>query len=145
MTEPEAGLYGATWRVSEYAWKPDTFLLALHDAVAQDLACLGGQFQFQLPDGTCEMDWLNADSTSRGAGERWREYVARSVAEVRRQFERRMKETDFFAEADKFEFLRRKRAEGLNILDALWFVAYFSSTQKDDSDPTASSPVHCSP
>lgn len=127
MKEPEAGLYGATLNTNEYAWKPEAFPRALNDAIDQNLACIGGQFQVQLPDGTCEFYWLNADSTSKGIGELWKDYVARSVAEVRGQFEKLMKETDFFAEAEKFEFLRQKRVEGFNILDSLWFMAYFSA------------------
>ena len=79
MSAPEAALYGATLSGNEYGWKPEHFPRALDEAEARGLACIGGQFQFQLPDGTCEMYWLNADSSSRRAGEPWRQYVARSV------------------------------------------------------------------
>ncbi len=56
-------------------------------------------------------------------GEPWSEYVIRSAAEVKRTFALLLRETDFLAEADQFEFLRDKKAKGENILEALWFVA----------------------
>jgi hypothetical protein len=130
MPAPEAALYGATLSGNEYGWKPEHFPRALDEAKIRGLACIGGQFHFQLSDGTCEMYWLNADSSSRRTGEPWRQYVTRSVAEVRDAFVRLLQETDFLAEADSFDFLRDKKAKGVNILEALWFVAYFSEEKE---------------
>ncbi len=127
MNSPESVLYGATLHANEYCWKPENFIRALGEAVDRGLACIGGQFQFQLPDGTCELYWLEADSTPMKANEAWSSYVARSASEVKAKFEEIRRTTDFSAEADKFDFLREKIEEGVNIHDALWFVAYFES------------------
>ncbi len=126
MKDPEARLYGATRNSNEYGWKPEDFPLALDDALRQNLACVGGQFQFQLPDATYEMFWLNADSSPRAPYESWADYVVRSVAQVRSTFEKILQTVDFLAEAEAADVLRRKKAAGVNLLDALWFVAYFS-------------------
>jgi len=65
-----------------------SFPSALAKAQAGGYACLGGQFQFRLDDGsTCEMYWLNADSTERTGGETWADYSRRSCAEVLHRFQ----------------------------------------------------------
>ena len=126
MLAPEASLYGAILNANEYGWKPENFTRALSEATAGGLVCIGGQFQFQLPGGTCEMYWLNADSAPRASDESWRNYVERAASEVKAVFEKIVRETDFLSEADQFEFLREQKANGVNILDSLQFVAYFS-------------------
>src|ERR1700757_79233 len=66
---------GATLRGNEYGWSVSSFPSALAKAQAGGYACLGGQFQFRLDDGsTCEMYWLKADSTERTRGEAWADY-----------------------------------------------------------------------
>ena len=50
---------GAALRGNEYGWTVASFPNALTKAEACGYACLGGQFQFRLDDGsTCEMYWL---------------------------------------------------------------------------------------
>jgi hypothetical protein len=132
MNSPESTLYGATLHVNEYCWKPQDFSRALSEAIDRGLACIGGQFQFQLPGGTCELYWLNADSTPRRSSESWSTYVMRSASEVKARFDNMLQSTDFLAEADCFEFLREQKAKGVSVLDALWFVAYF----EPDTKPT---------
>ena len=57
---------GATLRGNEYGWIVSTFPSAVAKAEVRGYACLGGQFQFRLEDGsTCEMYWLEADSAER--------------------------------------------------------------------------------
>jgi hypothetical protein len=92
---PAELLAGSALRGNEYGWTPQSFVNAV--AVAPDLgcACIGGQFQFRLPEGTCEMYWLSADSTERANGELWSEYSRRSCNEVRAKFDRLMRTTDF--------------------------------------------------
>ncbi len=104
---------------NEYAWSPESFPVALTRAEAHGLACLGGQFQFRLNDGsTCEMYWLSSDSKERASGESWSDYCRRSCSEVRENFARVMSKTDF-----------SKEALGWNLPPSvtrnLVFVAYF--------------------
>lgn len=94
-------------------------------AANQGYACLGGQFQFRLPDATCEMYWLSADTSERREGESWSEYSHRSCSEVRDCFNRLMQTTDFRAQTAAFPFLRHKAEEGFDPLPTLVFVAYF--------------------
>jgi hypothetical protein len=65
FTLPTEIAQGATVRGNEYGWTLDAFPPALARAQALGHACLGGQFQFRLDDGTYEMYWLNADSNDR--------------------------------------------------------------------------------
>ena len=131
MNEPEASLYEATLKDREYCWKPDDFPRALTEATTAGLVCLGGQFQFQLPEGTCEMYWLAADSAPQQKTESWQEYVTRSNSEVKLKFEQLRKETDFMAEADSFVLLQEKKKQGIDLVKALWFVAYFISENEN--------------
>jgi hypothetical protein len=86
---PSDVLEGATLRGNEYGWLRSSFPVALARAEAHGFACLGGQFQFRLNDGsTCEMYWLNADSKDRMPEESWDDYGLRSCSEVRENFER---------------------------------------------------------
>jgi hypothetical protein len=79
---------GATLRANEYGWSVSSFPIALAKARAGWYACLGAQFQFRLDDGTtCEMYWLNADSTERVGGESWADYSRRSCTEVLQKFQ----------------------------------------------------------
>ena len=56
---------GAHLEGNEYGWDPSLFPTALANAQALSYACIGGQFQFRLDIGTCEMYWLSADSGPR--------------------------------------------------------------------------------
>jgi hypothetical protein len=76
---PTAITIGADLRGNEYGWPIHSFPDALAKAEALGYACLGGQFQFRIDDGTCEMYWLSADSTERRPGEAWCAYGERSV------------------------------------------------------------------
>jgi hypothetical protein len=97
---PSAITKGASLRGNEYGWRISFFPDAIAVAEANRYACLGGQFQFRLADGsTCEMYWLNADSKDREDGESWEKYCHRSCAEVLEKFRTRLLETDFTTEA----------------------------------------------
>jgi len=112
---------GATLRDNEYGWSVSSFPNAL--AKAHGLACLGGQFQFRLDDGsTCEMYWLDADSTERTSGESWADYSRRSCTEVLQRFQHLMSETDFKKEASKWNL-------PIDPTNDLVFVAYFVREQ----------------
>ena len=109
----------ASIRGNEYAWNVFSFPEALAKAKGHGYACLGGQFQFRLADGsTCEMYWLSVDSADRIAGETWAEYSHRSCAEVLSHFQKRIAETDFAKEAASWPLPIQHDQD-------LVFVAYF--------------------
>ena len=121
----------ASLRGKEFAWRPDDFLPALARAASLGFACIGGQFQFRVPDGTCEIYWLAADPKDRESAESWPDYVARCEREVRGGFTQILHETNFHREPESFDHLREKMAaEQIDPLDYLCFVAYFN---RDDA------------
>lgn len=110
---------GATLRGNEYGWIVSTFPSAVAKAEVRGYACLGGQFQFRLDDGsTCEMYWLEADSAERTDGESWTDYCRRSCTEVLQRFQRLMSKTDFGKEASNWKVK-------IDPIENLVFVAYF--------------------
>ena len=115
---PSEVLEGSVLRGNEYAWTPESFPVALERAEVHGLECLGGQFQFHLNDGICEMYWLSADAQERLVGESWADYCRRSCSEVREKFQHIISNTDF-----------SKEASGWNLSPSasqnLVFVAYF--------------------
>lgn len=116
---PPDVLKGATLRGKEYGWNVSSFPPAIASAEAEGYACLGGQFQFRLDDGsTCEMYWLNADSEERFADESWPNYVHRSCSEVLCAFQRLLSDTDFRKEAASWPVQ-------IDPTRDLAFVAYF--------------------
>ena len=130
---PDTMTKGASLRGSEYGWRLDDFPRVLADAAQHGLACVGGQFQFRLPEGaTCEMYWLCANASSKRQSETWADYTGRSRTEVERTFRRLCDETDFRRAAIGFDFLRQKCDAGFDPLPHLYFVAYF------DHEPVSS-------
>jgi hypothetical protein len=116
---PQDITQGATLRGNEYGWIVSTFPNAIAKAAERGCACLGGQFQFRLEDGsTCEMYWLEADSAERADGELWADYCRRSCAEVLQRFQCLISETDFGKEASNWKVQ-------IDPIENLVFVAYF--------------------
>jgi hypothetical protein len=110
---------GATLRGGEYGWSVSSFPNALARAEVHGYACLGGQFQFRLDDGTCEMYWLSADPKERAQAESWTDYSHRSCSEVLHRFEELASATDFGKETSSWPSLK------INPAEHLVFVAYF--------------------
>jgi hypothetical protein len=112
---------GATLRGNEYGWTISSFPKALARAEAAGYACLGGQFQFRLEDGsTCEMYWLSADSNERVPDESWLEYSRLSCSEVLSRFQHLVSVTDFRNEASSWPSIR------IDSTRTLFFVASFA-------------------
>jgi hypothetical protein len=117
---------GATLRGNEYGWAVSAFPDAIAKAQEHDYACLGGQFQFRLPDGgTCEMYWLEANSGERKPGEAWSNYSRRSCTEVLQGFQHLMSTTDFQKEASNWPNLQAAIEQALDSDGFLVFVACF--------------------
>jgi hypothetical protein len=120
MSLPSDISQGAALQGNEYGWSLSSFPDALTRAEAHGYACLGGQFQFRLDDGsTCEMYWLAADSKERAHRESWMEYSLRSCSEVLNKFQRLASGTDFQKEASNWPSVQIDRTK------CLVFVAYF--------------------
>jgi len=111
---------GSALRGNEYGWSLTAFPNALANAEARGYACLGGQFQFRLDDGsTCEMYWLDADSKERVENESWTDYCHRSCSEVLCKFQHLASTTDFKKEASNWPSVQSDPTK------SLVFVAYF--------------------
>ena len=106
FTLPPDITQGATARGNEYGWTLDAFPQAIVKAQGLGYACLGGQFQFRLNDGTYE-------------------YVRRSCGEVLGRFNAVVASADFPKEASSWPSLATAMAQGLSITNHLVFVAYF--------------------
>lgn len=125
---------GATVRGHECGWSLSAFPNALARAKVRGYACLGGQFQFRLEDGsTCEMYWLNADSTERMDGESWTDYSRRSCSEVLHKFQHLISHTDFNKETSNWPDVR------IDPTNSLVFVAYFL-TEAESANLNKNSP-----
>jgi hypothetical protein len=112
----------------EYAWRQDDVEAVLEEARAAGLACLGGQVQFQTPEGIAEAYWLNFDPQPRLEGEVWSDYVSRSSDEVRECFQRLCRDTDFRSVARQWEFIATKiDREAYDPVADMWFVVYFET------------------
>jgi hypothetical protein len=111
---------GATLRGNEYGWSVSSFPDALASAQAHGYACLGGQFEFRLDDGsTCEMYWLDADSKERAPAESWVNYCNRSCSEVLTKFQHLASVTDFNSQVSSWPSIE------IDPTKSLVFVAYF--------------------
>jgi hypothetical protein len=117
---------GALMQGNEYGWQPSSFPTALANAPALGYACIGGQFQFRLADGICELYWLNANAKPRYEAEAWQQYCERSCAEVSTRFQKLMSETDFVKQALDWPAVREAMAHGADALKKLVFVGYFT-------------------
>jgi hypothetical protein len=128
MTDPDLPseiATGAQMRGNELGWPISSFLHALANAEALGYTCLGGQFQFRLEDGTCEMYWLSADSGDREQGETWLAYCKRACIEVKIGFEKLVAETVFLKQGWDWQPVRQAMKQGVDVMKKLVFVAYF--------------------
>ena len=110
----------------ELGWRRSDLPDVLAAARDRGLAALGGQVQFVLPNGTCELYWRNYDSEDRRQGESWDRYVARSHAEVLTAFGRLPSPEELVQEGvASFAFLRERHDEGDDLGRDLWFLCEF--------------------
>ena len=122
---PSSVLNRASLRGNEYGWPLAVVEEAVNAAAASGLANLGGQAQFRIPDGTCELYWLSLDSGERWPDEPWESYVVRSAAEVLVQFAALRERTDFIKEALLWPELAQLHATGVDLNQYLCFVLSF--------------------
>jgi hypothetical protein len=108
---------------------------------SRGVRCLGGEFQFRLPDATCEMYWLSVDPAGQFPDEPWPAYVARSCADTRAAFHELAGSTDFRAEAMRWEGVPELSAAGAKPESYLCFVAYFVAEQPAPNDSSKPTPL----
>jgi hypothetical protein len=100
----------------------------LRAAASVELACFGGQVQFQIRDGICEAYWLNFDPQPQREGEALSDYVSRSSSEALEGFRRLCSATDFQSLAREWQFIATKMdREAYDPISDLWFVLYLAS------------------
>jgi hypothetical protein len=123
---PSELLADADLRGNEYAWPLAKVPQVIRTAREHGLAVLGGQLQFRLSEGICELYWLSADSEDRKAHERWPEYVERSASEVLNRFQQLQSSSDFISEGRMtFTQLEELYLGGVDLTQFLCFVLYF--------------------
>jgi hypothetical protein len=118
-------LSNASLRGNEYAWAPAHVEAAINDARQRGLETSGGQAQFRLPDGTCELYWINIDPSKRKLDESWNRWVDRSANEAIEKFRQCMAQTDWKLEIQNWTFLREKAESHVDVMSHLCFVLYF--------------------
>ncbi len=113
---------------AEYGWRFQDMPAVLVEARALGLAVLGGQVQFKLPGGTCELYWHNADASPRRDGETWLSYVDRSNREVRAGLEALPSVSALVTEGiERFAFLKQRAAAGADLAEFLCFICYLDA------------------
>jgi hypothetical protein len=122
---PPTVLNKATLRGNEYAWPLSTVEEVVTAARESGLANLGGQVQFRILEGTCDLYWLEVDSGGRRPGEKWQDYVARTATEVLSRFRLLQSRYDFVNEGLSFSILRQMHDRGVPLDQFLCFVLYF--------------------
>lgn len=118
---------------NEFGWRKSDFIEAVETARQMELAIVGGQIQYVLTDGTCELYWLSYDPTSRQQIENWKDYCNRTAKECSDKFQLLLSQTDIEKEAlNSFEFLKSKKEEGNDLSDFLTFILYFEDNKTDE-------------
>ena len=125
MELPDELTEGATLRGKEFAWAVAEFPAVLAKARNLGFGCLGGQFQFRPPAGTCEMYWLSADPDRRESGEAWSDYADRSCALVLNRFRATLADSNFAEEAQRWPDVPELSGPLAAPLEHLCFVASF--------------------
>ena len=129
---PENILKIAVRSDNEFGWKQKDVLEVIEAAKKVPMAIIGGQVQYVLPAGTCELYWLSYDATDRKTNERWIDYCNRTANEVSEKF-RRLLSIDIQKEA--VEAFSDILSNDLNAFDKLndyqTFILYFDDTETD--------------
>ena len=128
---PETILKKAIKSGNEFGWRQTDFIETIETARNLKLGIVGGQVQYVLPDGTCELYWLAYDPTERQLGEDWIKYCNRTADETIKKFQDLITKTDFDKEASSFDFLRDKKSKGVDIDDYKIFIVYFDDLETD--------------
>jgi hypothetical protein len=111
---------------NEFGCRKVDFQNVINIAQENLLAISGGQIQYALPDGTCELYWLAYDTESRKPEEAWKTYCERTAKESLEKFNSIFQKYDVEKEAlENFKFLEEKKKAGIDISEFQTFVLYF--------------------
>jgi hypothetical protein len=110
-----------------WGWKFEDIPQVVEVCRKLGFAIQGGQTEFFLPDGTCELYWLLADPKPKAVGDSWNQYVNRSCSEFLQLIKELVEKTDFEKAGLEFPFLQEKKDSGINIMDYLCFEILISS------------------
>ncbi|HET8860978.1 hypothetical protein [Marivirga sp.] len=117
---------------NEYGWKRTDFKEVVDKAVEVGLGIIGGQVQFKLQDGTCELYWHKYDTTDRKLDENWKDYCQRTKEECLSQFEKIPTDKKLIREGiENFDFLKEKSKTNIELSDFLIFILYFNDLETD--------------
>jgi len=115
---------------NEYGWKREDFHDVLNIAANANIGIIGGQVQFKLPNGTCELYWHQYDSNDQISNEPWKLYCQRTKKEVENAFAKLPSNLELVKEATEyFEFLAEKANDGVDIEQYLIFIIYFNTLE----------------
>jgi len=125
---PQEILRRASLRGNEYAWPIEDIPKVIEAARQANLASIGGQLQFRLPDGgTCECYWVEVN-TGKSVTESlpWPERVEQTATAALADFSRLLSQFDFVAEGRRSfaEHFKRLEAKGGNPTETMCFVWY---------------------
>jgi len=132
---PPEILRRASLRGNEYAWPIEDIPKVIESARQSNLASIGGQLQFRLPDGgTCECYWVEVDTyKSVPTSLPWQERVEQTATVALADFSHLLSKFDFVAEGRRSfaEHFKRLEAEGGDLNQTMCFVWYL-----DDDEPS---------
>ena len=129
---PETILKKAIKSGNEFGWRQADFIETIETARKLKLGIVGGQVQYVLSDGTCELYWLAYDPAERQPEEDWIKYCNRTADETINKFKELITKTDFEKEAlTSFDFLKDKKEKGINIENNRVFIIYFNDIETD--------------
>jgi hypothetical protein len=124
---PAEILVRATKSGKEFAWPIEDIPQVIEAARQENLLNLGGQLQFILPDGICELYWIEVDPLKKVPETlSWRDKVECSASEALAAFDTLRKERDFIAEGRKAfpDYLAKYEKAGGILNDVMRFVWY---------------------
>lgn len=114
----------------EFGWRRDDFVDVIDSALSENLAIIGGQIQFKLPDGTCELYWKSYDTNEKLPSENWKDYCLRTHNECLEKFKQLDSNDKLIKEGiDNFDFLKKKVADGVDLEPYLIFIFYFQDSK----------------
>jgi hypothetical protein len=127
---PKSILDKAIKSTNEFGWKQEDFREVIETARKTKLAVIGGQVQYVLLDGTCELYWLSYDPADRQINETWLNYCDRTANECLEKFNKLIATTNIEEEAlTSFAFLTYKKKNGVDISKFLAFIIYFDDKE----------------
>jgi hypothetical protein len=127
---PHHLLMKANLKGLEYAWRKEDIREVIFTAKEYGLACLGGNVQFRIPDGTCDLYWLEYWADDRKPDESWRDFVSRSADECYLQIENMVNTKDIVREAYNGFSILKEMAQKVDISIYMWFILYFDTEEK---------------